>query len=134
MQAGPASSDTPPLPRLVVLALQHVLVMYAGAMAVPLILGSALKLPKDQIALLINTDLFACGVATIIQSHGFGPVGIRLPVMMGVTFASVSPMLAMAGNPALGLTAIFGSVIAAGAFGLAIAPFIGKLLRFFPWS
>ncbi len=131
MQADAASSP-PPLPRLVVLALQHVLVMYAGAVAVPLILGSALKLPKDQIALLINADLFACGVATIIQSRGFGPVGIRLPVMMGVTFASVSPMLAMAGNPALGLTAIFGSVIAAGVFGLVIAPFIGKLLRYFP--
>ena len=123
---------TPSLLRLPVLALQHVLVMYAGAVAVPLILGGALKLPRDQIALLINADLFACGVATIIQSRGFGPVGIRLPVMMGVTFASVSPMLAMAGNPALGLTAIFGSVIVAGIFGIIIAPFISRLLRFFP--
>ena len=127
-----ASSATPPLLRLAVLALQHVLVMYAGAVAVPLILGSALKLPRDQVALLINADLFACGVATIIQSYGIGPIGIRLPVMMGVTFASVAPMLAMAGNPALGLTAIFGSVIAAGVFGLVVAPFISRLLRFFP--
>ena len=118
--------------RLPILALQHVLVMYAGAVAVPLILGSALKLPRDQVALLINADLFACGVATIIQSYGLGPIGIRLPVMMGVTFASVSPMLAMAGNPALGLTAIFGSVIVAGLFGLVVAPFISRLLRFFP--
>lgn len=52
--------------------------------------------------------------------------------MMGVTFASVAPMLAMAGNPALGLTAIFGSVIVAGVFGILIAPFISRLLRFFP--
>ena len=126
-----ASSPPPPL-RLLTLALQHVLVMYAGAVAVPLILGSALKLPRDQIALLINADLFACGVATIIQSYGIGPFGIRLPVMMGVTFASVAPMLAMAGNPELGLTAIFGAVIVAGAFGMAIAPFIGGLVRFFP--
>lgn len=136
MQTAPApplaSGTSPSLLRLPVLALQHVLVMYAGAVAVPLILGGALKLPRDQIALLINADLFACGVATIIQSRGFGPVGIRLPVMMGVTFASVAPMLAMAGNPALGLTAIFGSVIAAGLFGILIAPFISGLLRFFP--
>ena len=130
-QAGLSSATPPPL-RLMLLALQHVLVMYAGAVAVPLILGGALKLPRDQVALLINADLFACGVATIIQSYGIGPVGIRLPVMMGVTFASVAPMLAMAGNPALGLTAIFGSVIAAGVFGLVIAPFISRLLRFFP--
>ena len=52
--------------------------------------------------------------------------------MMGVTFASVTPMLAMAGNPELGLGAIFGSVIAAGIFGLIVATFASSLLRFFP--
>ena len=126
------SRETPSPLRLVILAVQHVLVMYAGAVAVPLILGGALKLPRDQVALLINADLFACGIATFIQAFGMGPVGIRLPVMMGVTFASLSPMLAMASNPALGIQAIFGSVIAAGVFGIAIAPFVSKLLRFFP--
>ncbi len=126
------SSTTPPPFRLVILAVQHVLVMYAGAVAVPLILGAALKLPREQVAMLINADLFACGLATFVQAFGIGPVGIRLPVMMGVTFASLSPMLAMAGNPALGLPVIFGSVIAAGVFGFLIAPFISKLLRFFP--
>ncbi len=126
------SSATPTPVRLVVLAIQHVLVMYAGAVAVPLILGAALKLPKDQVALLINADLFACGIATFIQAFGIGPVGIRLPVMMGVTFASLSPMLAMANNPALGIRAIFGSVIAAGVFGIVIAPFVSRLLKFFP--
>ena len=123
---------TPAPARLLVLAVQHVLVMYAGAVAVPLILGGALHLPRDQVALLINADLFACGIATFIQAFGVGPVGIRLPVMMGVTFASVSPMLAMANNPALGIQAIFGSVIAAGIFGILVAPLIGRLLRFFP--
>ena len=103
-----------PLAELIPLGLQHVLVMYAGAVAVPLIIGRALKLPADQIAILVNADLFTCGIVTIIQSVGFGPFGIRLPIMMGVTFASVEPMLAMAANPELGLSAIFGSVIAAG--------------------
>ena len=42
------------LPKLAALGLQHVLVMYANAVAVPLIIGGALHLPKDQIALLIN--------------------------------------------------------------------------------
>lgn len=132
MQTERLSAATPPPARLVILAIQHVLVMYAGAVAVPLILGGALKLPRDQVALLINADLFACGIATFIQAFGIGPVGIRLPVMMGVTFASVSPMLAMAANPALGIRAIFGAVIAAGVFGIVAAPFIGRMLRFFP--
>ena len=121
-----------PLAELVPLGIQHVLVMYAGAVAVPLIIGRALKLPPEQIAILVNADLFACGIVTLIQSVGIGPFGIRLPVMMGVTFASVSPMLAMANNPELGLAVIFGSVIAAGIFGLIVAPFMSSLLRFFP--
>src|SRR4051794_20216637 len=92
-----------PYSRLFTLGLQHVLVMYAGAVAVPLIIGRALKLPPEQIAVLINADLFACGIATLIQSIGFPGVGIRLPVMMGVTFASVGPMLSMAAAPDIGL-------------------------------
>ena len=74
-----------PLPRLIPLGLQHVLVMYAGAVAVPLIIGRALKLPPEQIAILVNADLFACGIVTLIQSIGVGPFGIRLPVMPGPT-------------------------------------------------
>ncbi|WP_345792629.1 nucleobase:cation symporter-2 family protein [Thauera sp. JM12B12] len=92
----------PPGGRLFTLALQHVLVMYAGAIAVPLIVGGALGLPKDQIAFLINADLLCCGLVTIIQALGVGRFGIRLPIMMGVTFAAVGPMVAMATNPALG--------------------------------
>jgi uric acid transporter len=121
-----------PLAELIPLGLQHVLVMYAGAVAVPLIIGRALKLPPEQIAILVNADLFACGIVTLIQSVGIGPFGIRLPIMMGVTFASVAPMLAMANNPELGLGGIFGSVIAAGIFGLVVAPFMSSLLRYFP--
>jgi uric acid transporter len=119
-------------PRLLALGLQHVLVMYAGAIAVPLIVGGALKLPKHELALLIDADLFCCGIATVIQSLGLGPFGIRMPVMMGVTFAAVAPMLAMAGNPALGITGIFGAVICAGIFAILAAPLVGRLLPLFP--
>jgi xanthine permease len=121
-----------PLPILVPLAIQHVLVMYAGAVAVPLIIGRAVGLPPEQVAFLISADLFACGLATIVQSYGFPGFGIRLPVMMGVTFASVGPMLSMAASPEIGLLGIYGSVIAAGVFGILIAPFISRLLPLFP--
>ena len=120
------------LPRLTALGLQHVLVMYAGAVAVPLIVGRALKLPPEQVALLINADLFAGGIATLIQAWGLPGIGIRLPVMMGVTFASVGPMIAIGTNPQLGLLAIYGAVIAAGLFGVLVAPFVSRLLPLFP--
>jgi NCS2 family nucleobase:cation symporter-2 len=121
-----------PLPKLFALGLQHVLVMYANAVAVPLIVGGALHLPKDQIAMLINADLFACGIATLIQTIGFGPFGIRLPIMMGVTAVSISPMLAMAAMPGVGLTGIYGAVLVGGIFGLCVTPFVRHVLRFFP--
>jgi xanthine permease len=121
-----------PVPKLAVLGLQHVLVMYAGAVAVPLIVGRALQLAPEQVAVLISADLFACGIATLIQSVGFPGVGIRLPVMMGVTFAAVSPMLAMAANADVGLLGIYGAVIAAGVFGILVAPFVSRLLPLFP--
>jgi xanthine permease len=121
-----------PTPRLLAMGLQHVLVMYAGAVAVPLIIGRALKLSPQDVAFLISADLFACGLATLVQCIGFPGVGIRLPVMMGVTFASVGPMLSMAAAPEIGLLGIYGSVIAAGIFGILVAPFISRLLPLFP--
>src|SRR5580700_3682523 len=121
-----------PIPKLLTLGLQHVLVMYAGAVAVPLILGRALKMSPEDVAFLISADLFACGLATLIQSIGFPGVGIRLPVMMGVTFASVGPMLSMANAPDVGILGIYGAVIAAGVFALLAAPFMGRLLPLFP--
>jgi NCS2 family nucleobase:cation symporter-2 len=132
MSSVSAVDERLPVPRLAALGLQHVLVMYAGAVAVPLIVGRALKLPPEQIALLINADLFAGGIATLIQAWGLPGVGIRLPVMMGVTFASVGPMIAIGTNPDLGLLTIYGSVIIAGLFGLVVAPFVSRLLPLFP--
>ena len=83
-------------------------------------------------AFLISADLFTCGLATLVQCIGFPGVGIRLPVMMGVTFASVGPMLSMAAAPDVGLLGIYGSVIAAGVFAVLVAPFMGRLLPLFP--
>ncbi|HET8746535.1 MAG TPA: nucleobase:cation symporter-2 family protein [Ramlibacter sp.] len=124
-----------PTGRLTALGLQHVLVMYAGAVAVPLIVGRALKLPPEQVAMLISADLFCCGLVTLIQSLGATQwFGIRLPVMMGVTFAAVAPMVAIANaNPGTaGAQLIFGAIIAAGLISILIAPLMSRLLRFFP--
>ena len=77
-----------PIPRPLALGLHRVLVIYAGAVALPLIIGRALKLPPEDITFPINADLFACGLATLVQCLGFTGLGIRLPVMMGVTFAA----------------------------------------------
>ena len=122
-----------PAPKLLALGLQHVLVMYAGAVAVPLIIGRALKLPSEGVALLVNADLFVAGIVTLIQSLGLGRAfGIKLPVMMGVTFAAVGPMAAMAADPNLGAQGIFGATIVSGVVTILIAPFFSRLMPLFP--
>src|SRR5690606_23164651 len=124
-----------PLGQLSALGLQHVLVMYAGAVAVPLIIGRALGLDSHEVSLLIAADLFACGIATIIQSLGANQwFSIKLPVIMGVSFAPVGPMIHIAqSNPGHeGAQLLFGTIIAAGIITIIIAPWISRLLRFFP--
>jgi uric acid transporter len=121
-----------PAPRLVALGIQHVLVMYAGAVAVPLIVGAAVKAPTEQIGYLITCDLLACGIASLIQSVGIWKFGIRLPVIMGVTFAAVGPMVAIGSDPSLGLLGIYGATIVAGIFTILVAPFVSRLLPLFP--
>ena len=122
--------SVPPLARLFPLGLQHVLAMYAGAVAVPLIVGGALGYSSADLAFLISADLFVAGIATIIQSIGFWRFGVRLPLMQGVTFAAVGPMIAIGQSE--GIQAVFGATIACGLFMILVAPFFSQLLRFFP--
>ena len=78
-QPGGVDELLPPA-KLATLGLQHVLVMYAGAIAVPLIIAGALGLPAEQRAVLISADILACGLASLVQSLGLPKIGIRMPV------------------------------------------------------
>lgn len=132
----PSSSRHPvdellPAPRLVTLGIQHLVIMYAGAVAVPLIVGGALKLPTSTIALLVSADLLTSGIFTIIQSVGIGKIlGVRLPVVTGATFTVLTPMIIIAEK--YGLQAVYGAMIISGVFGLLIAKPFSMLIRFFP--
>jgi uric acid transporter len=124
-----------PAQKLAVYGAQHVLAFYAGAVIVPILLAGAIKLSDEQLVHLINADLFTCGIASIIQSVGFWKVGVRLPLLQGVTFTAVSPMIAIGtavGGGKEGLVTIYGAVIVAGLFTFFLAPFFGRLIRFFP--
>lgn len=110
--------------------LQHVLVLYAGAVAVPLILGSALGLTQAQVVTLINANLLTSGVATLIQTLGFWKFGARLPLVQACSFIALAPMIMI--GKTYGLPYVFGAVIAGGAVTMLLAPVISRLLRFFP--
>lgn len=101
-----------PVSQLAILGLQHVLAMYAGAVAVPLIIGGAVGLTPEQLAFLVAADLFTCGIATLIQAIGIGPyVGIKLPAILGCTFAAVGPLIII--GKSLGMQTAYGSIIVA---------------------
>jgi len=119
-----------PLSKLFAYGLQHVLAMYAGAVAVPLIIANALGLTKDQLIYLINADLFTCGIATLIQTIGIWRIGVKIPIIQGVTFAAVTPMIMI--GKTHGLTGIYGSIIIAGLVTYLASPYFSRLLRFFP--
>ncbi|MGW4384952.1 nucleobase:cation symporter-2 family protein [Streptomyces sp. NPDC004685] len=123
------------LSRLVPAALQHIAAMYAGVVTPPLIIGQAVRLDTAGQTRLIAASLLIAGVATLLQTLGVkGLVGNRLPFVNAASSAGIAPMLAIAETNARGdqLPAIYGAVMVAGVFCLAIGPFFGRLLRFFP--
>src|SRR5271170_3917216 len=124
-----------PLPKLAAYGFQHVLAFYAGAVLVPIIVAGALKLSQEQLIHLINADLFTCGIASLLQSVGVWKIGVRLPLLQGVTFTAVSPMISIglaAGGGTAGLLSIYGSVLCAGLFTFLVAGYFARLVKFFP--
>ncbi|MBT2586574.1 nucleobase:cation symporter-2 family protein [Arthrobacter sp. ISL-95] len=110
---------------------QHVLTMYGGIIAPPLIIGAAAGMNSQDIGLLIAACLFVGGLATILQTVGIPFFGSQLPLVQGVSFAGVSTMVAIVQGGG-GIQAVFGSVIVASLIGLAITPLFSKIIKFFP--
>jgi OHCU decarboxylase len=130
----PVDEVLPPA-KLAIYGAQHVLAFYAGAVIVPILLAAAIGVKGDDLVYLISADLFTCGVASIIQAVGFANVGVRLPLLQGVTFTAVAPMIAIGkanGGGTDGLLAIYGAVLVAGVFAFLMAPYFSRLLRLFP--
>jgi len=120
---------------MLVYGLQHVMSMYAGVVAVPLIVGSALKLPFSDLSYLLAATLLISGLATLLQTLGVPWIGAKLPIVQGTSFAAVGSMIAIgagAGGGTAGLQAIFGSIVIAGAIGFLLSGVFSRLLRFFP--
>lgn len=110
------------------LSLQHLLAMYAGAILVPIIVGTSLNFTPEQIAYLVTVDIFMCGVATFLQVYR--GIGIGLPVVLGCTFTAVSPMILI--GQTKGIDVLYGSLFLSGLLVITIAPFFASLVKLFP--
>ncbi|KUG61722.1 uracil permease [Kocuria rosea subsp. polaris] len=111
--------------------LQHVLTMYGGIIAPPLIIGGVAGVTPQEQGLLIAACLFVGGLATILQSFGIKFFGSQLPLVQGTSFASVATMTAIAQGEG-GIQSVFGAVIASAVLGFLITPFFASIVRFFP--
>ncbi|MFT4260273.1 nucleobase:cation symporter-2 family protein [Microbacterium sp.] len=113
--------------------IQHILAMFGGVIAVPLIVGGAAGLDTAERALLVACGLFVSGLATMLQTLGVPFFGAQLPLVQGTSFAAVSTMLAIIGDDGgEGLQHVYGAIIAAAVIGLVITPFFARVVRLFP--
>ncbi|KKD59075.1 xanthine permease [Grimontia sp. AD028] len=123
-------NDKPPAGSTVLLAIQHMLASIGGIIAVPLIVGTAIGLPTGDVVTLINAALFISGAFTIIQCIGFGPVGIRLPVVMGSSFAFLG--IAIGIGKADGVSGIMGAALVGACMVIVSAFFMEQIRKLFP--
>ena len=128
---GDPDYELPMGPR-VTLGVQHVLAMFASNVTPSIIIAGAAGFAfgsADMVFLIQMAMLFA-GIATLFQTIGFGPVGARLPVMQGTSFAFVPIMIGVVKSS--GMAALMGSVIVAGIFHAVLGTFIGRIRHWFP--
>lgn len=110
---------------------QHVLTMYGGLIAAPLVVGLGIGLSQADIGLLITASILVAGLATLLQTLGFKWFGSKLPIVQGTSFAAVASMIAIGSNGG-SFQAILGAIMVSSLFGIIIAPFFSKIVRFFP--
>lgn len=122
--------ETPPLARAIPLGIQHVLAMFASNVTPSIIIAGVAGLAGGDKIYLIQMAMLFAGIATLIQTVGMGPVGARLPIMQGTSFAFVPVMIPIAKGAGMG--AVLGGALIGGLFHLVLGAFIGKLRRFFP--
>lgn len=136
--SGPNPHPVDELPsagRSAMLAVQHMLAAYAGIIAPPLIIGTALHMPFLDETLLITLSLFASGICTILQTIGWRKLGVRLPLVEGVSFSGIASMLVIIKlhpSPTAAMQIIMGSVIVSSAIMFFLSAAYAKFLRFFP--
>ncbi len=121
-----------PLGPRTALGVQHVLAMFASNVTPSIIIAGAAGFAfggEDMVYLVQMAMLFA-GVATLFQTIGFGPIGARLPVMQGTSFAFVPIMIGIVKTS--GMAALLGAVIVAGLFHTFLGSVIGRIRHWFP--
>jgi NCS2 family nucleobase:cation symporter-2 len=130
MQIAYDIDERPPLREAVPLGFQHLVAMLLGNITPPLLVVGALGLSTGDAALLLQAVFFMAGIATIVQAYPIGPVGGRLPIVMGTTVAFV-PAVILVGRE-LGLAAVFGACLVGSMVEVGLGFSITRIRHLFP--
>ncbi|MFW2542329.1 uracil-xanthine permease family protein [Primorskyibacter sp. 2E107] len=127
---------TPPLAKAVPLGIQHVLAMFVSNVTPAIIIAGAAGFGFGSDAgaqgfpdmtYMIQMSMLLAGVATLFQTIGFGPVGARLPIVQGTSFAFIPVMIpAVAGQGTAGMAALMTGVVIGGIFHFMLGTVIGR--------
>jgi len=128
-RASGASNKKLPLNQSIPLGIQHVLAMFAGNITVPIIIAGIFGQTPEQKIFLIQMALFVAGVATVIQTVGYGRIGSRLPIIQGTSFAFIPVMAPFA---KAGLGAVFTAAFIGGIFQMWIGRMLKPIRHLFP--
>lgn len=120
----------PPLKEAIPLGLQHVLAMFVSNITPLIIVSGALNLPADTKTFLIQCTMLVAGLNTMLQAYTLGPVGARLPIVVGTSFAFVPVALSI--GTQYGYEAILGAALVGGIFEAFIGLIIKRIRRYFP--
>lgn len=126
---------TPPLGKAVPLGIQHVLAMFVSNVTPAIIVAGAAGFgfgsnspDFHNMVYMIQMSMFLAGVATLLQTVGIGPVGARLPIVQGTSFAFIPIMIpAVAGAGVAGMAGLMTGVVIGGIFHFFIGTFIGRI-------
>ena len=122
--------DKPPLAEAVAMGLQHILAMILPNLAPALIIAGTIGLATGQTTFLVQMALVFAGLATVVQAYPIGPIGARLPIVMGTSFAFVGGVIGISGQ--YSLAAAFGACIVAAAVEVLVGWQFDRVRRFFP--
>ena len=122
----------PPLGASVSLALQHLVAMIVGCVTPAIIISNAIGLPQSDQVLLIQASLVMSAVSTLLQLFPIGGrFGSGLPVILGVSFAYVPSMQAIAAEGG-GIASIAGAMVVGGVVAILVGIFVKRIRKFFP--
>ena len=122
---------TPSFKQAIPLALQHVVAMVVGCVTPAIIIGQVANLSKHDEVIFVQAALLIAGISTLVQLFPIGKkIGSGLPVIMGVSFAYLPSMQAIAGS--YDIATILGAQLIGGFAAILVGLFIKKLRQLFP--